>query len=248
MLAPYALDVARMHPLAIDGAVIVDPAEEEALASTLFERGIPVVTTGRAPPGATIVPWVDNDHGAIARRMLQHLAANGYRRPALVATTPSRSYVADIVDAYQAWTRERDIPPTIVTLAEPPSERAAARAATRLLSRADRPDAVYATYDRLALGVQLRAQQLGIEVPTQLGVASAVDSDAMRWASPHITAAFLDARRLGAEAVRLIIDLIEGRQPESRTVTIPGRIIPRSSTLRGGGARGSRVARARRRV
>ncbi len=241
LLAPYLVDAAaRLHPLTIDGGVIVDPAEGEAMATTLFERGIPVVTTGRAPPGATILPWVDNDHAAITRRMLDHLAAHDYGHPALVATTPTRSYVADIVNAYLGWTRERDIPPTVVTLAEPPTERAAARAANRLLSKADRPDAVYATYDRLALGVLVQAQRLGISVPEQLGVASAVDSDAMRWASPHITAAFLDARRVGGEAVRLLIDLIEGREPQSRTVTIPARIIPRSSTLRGVGERGSR--------
>jgi DNA-binding LacI/PurR family transcriptional regulator len=149
-----------------------------------------------------------------------------------VATTPTRSYVADIVGAYTSWMRERELPPMIVELSEPPSEHAAARAARRLLTRPDRPDAVYTTYDRLALGVLPEAQRLGIAVPDDLGIASAVDSDALRWADPHITAVGLNARRIGSEAVRVLIDLVEQREPEHRTVVVPSRVIPRVSTRR----------------
>jgi DNA-binding LacI/PurR family transcriptional regulator len=231
MLTPHALDPNQIHPLAIDGGVIVDPAGDEALATVLSKREKPIVTTGRPTRGSAF-PWVDNDHGQITRRMLTHMLAMGHARPALIATTPTRSYVADIVEAYEAWTREHDLPQIIVELREPPTERAAARAASRLLTRSDRPDAVYATYDRLALGVLSEARRLRISVPDELGIASAVDSDALRWADPHITAAGLNARRIGREAVRLLIDLLEGREPVSRRVVVPSRVIPRSSTRR----------------
>lgn len=230
LLAPYDVEAKQMHPLAIDGAIIVDPAGDEMLATVLPERGTPLVTTGRPTRSAAAFPWVDNNHSKLAREMLEHMVAMGYSRPAVMATTPSRSYVADIIDGYTHWARQAGVQPVIVELPEPPTEDAAARAAHRLLSGPDRPDVVFATYDRLALGVLLQAQRLGIAVPDELGIASAVDSDSLRWTNPNITAAFLNARRIGSEAVRLLIELVEEREPARRRVVVPGRIEARAST------------------
>jgi DNA-binding LacI/PurR family transcriptional regulator len=233
LLAPYDCPPSVAAQLAIDGVIVVDPAGDEFVDTALHERGAPVVTTGRPTSGAARFSWVDNDHGRAARRMFDHFLARGYSRPALVATTRNRSYVADIMEAYAEWTREHDVRPIVVELGEPPTERAAARAARRLLSRQrDRPDAVYATFDRLALGVLLQAERLGISVPGDFALASAVDSDALRWATPHITASTLDPTRIGQEAVRVLVDLIEGREQGERRVIVPTGIKPRASTAR----------------
>jgi len=230
LLAPYDVEAKRLHPLAIDGAIIVDPAEDERLTTVQPDHRIPVVTTGRPTGGQVDLPWVDNDHARLAYLMLDHLAEMGYVRPAVLATTASRSYVVDIFEGYGQWVRDNGVSPTIVELPEPPTERSAARAAKRLLTGPDRPDAVFATYDRLALGVLLEARRLGISVPDELGLASAVDSDPLRWSDPHITAVHLNAERIGREAVQLLIELVEEREPTRRQLVVPGRIVPRAST------------------
>jgi DNA-binding LacI/PurR family transcriptional regulator len=254
LLAVSDSDLEEVVELAIDGVIVVDPAGDDFMGPALRESGTPVVTTGRPTSGATSFPWVDNDHAAVARKMFDHFAARGYTRPAVVCTTQNRSYVADIVEAYRDWTEEHDAPRMIVELSEPPSERAAARAAKRLLTRSERPDAIYATYDRLALGVLLQAGRLGLSVPGDLALASAVESDALRWTSPHVTATFLDPKEIGREAVRLAIDMIEGRDPEAGEgkVVVPARIIARPSTARRpsspSGARRAADGRARRKA
>jgi DNA-binding LacI/PurR family transcriptional regulator len=233
VLAPYDLDPRRTQSLAIDGAIVVDPHGDELLLRLLPERGIPVVTTGRPTRGAVRFPWIDNDHAALAVRALDHFLEMGYTRPAVMATTPSRSYVADILEAYTGWSSEHGVKPIVVELEEPPTERAAARAAQRLLARAKPPDAVYATYDRLALGVLRQAQKLGLAVPQDIGVASAVDGDTLHWVEPHITAATLNPRLIGSQAVEVLIDLAEGR-PVAPGAMVPGRIDVRRSTQRSG--------------
>ncbi|MDQ6817317.1 MAG: LacI family transcriptional regulator [Actinomycetota bacterium] len=236
VLAPYDFNPIGGQHLALDGAVIVDPSGEEALAVALAERGLPVVTTGRPTRGKMTYPWVDNDHAGTALRMLGHFAARGYTRPALIATTASRSYVADIVAAYRGWSAEHGLDPRIVELPEPPSERAAARAARRLLSGDDPPDAIFATYDRLAMGVLLAAQRLGIPVPGGLGLASAVDSDLLRRISPSVTSVSLNARGIGRIAVEVLVSMIEASEPAQSGIVVATRILPRTSTAaRGGG-------------
>jgi DNA-binding LacI/PurR family transcriptional regulator len=219
-----------MHPLAIDGAIIVDPAGDEPLAQVLTREGVPVVTTGRPVDGPTIHPWVDNDHGPVTTLMLDHFHGRGYERPALMVTTARRSYVADIVDSYRGWCRDHGMDPIIVELAEPPDEHAAEQAAECLLTQRDRPDAVYASYDRLALGVLQQARKLGLSVPGDLGLASAVDGDALHWSDPRITAVALDAPRIGRAAVELLVALVEGRRPASTQIIFPGRLAVRAST------------------
>jgi DNA-binding LacI/PurR family transcriptional regulator len=235
VLAPYDLDPRRTQSLAIDGAVVVDPQGDEMLLRLLPERGVPVVTTGRPTRGAVRFPWIDNDHARLAVHALDHFLEMGYERPAIMATTPSRSYVADILDAYAGWAREHGLEPMVVELEEPPTEGAAARAAQRLLTRAQPPDAVYATYDRLALGVLRQAQSLGLAVPRDLGIASAVDGDTLHWVDPHITAATLNPRLIGMQAIEVLIDLAEDR-PVAPGAMVPGRLEVRASTQRSGAA------------
>lgn len=236
LLTPYDSEPERLHPMAIDGAMIVDPMGDEPLAKVLTDRGVPIVTTGHPTRGPETFPSVDNDHACIAVQMLEHLVAMGYERPALVAMTPMRSYVADMVQAYERWSGERGAPSIVVEVPEPPNVDAGAAALDQLLARPERPDAVYAAHDRLALGVLLEAQRRSIAVPRELGVASAVDSDAVQLVEPHITAVKLNARQIGHEAARLLIDLVErGREPAECRTLVPSEVIARASTARAGG-------------
>lgn len=245
MLTPYDFIPRRGQHMALDGAVIVDPVGQEALAEALAERELPVVTTGRPTSGDVRYPWVDNDHAGVAARMLSHFLARGYRRPALIITTPSRSYVADIVAAYRRWCAERALDPRIVELPEPPAERAAARAARRLLTGQDPPDAIFTSYDRLAVGVLLQAERLKIPVPRSLGIASAVDSDLLRRISPSVTSVALSPQRIGRIAVEVLIKLIEDAGPPEQTgVVVPTRIVARASTA-GAGPRNGRPGHGR---
>jgi DNA-binding LacI/PurR family transcriptional regulator len=233
MLATYDFSPSRSQRVGFDGAIIVDPAGGESLATELVERGLPVVTTGRPTRGDMQFPWVDNDHGDTATRMLRHFTERGYRRPALVATSPTRSYVADIIDAYRRWCKVRDYEPRVVELEEPPSESAAGRAARKLLRRPDPADAIFATYDRLAMGVLLQAQRMQRDIPGDLGLASAVDSDLLRRISPAVTGVANNARLIGKLAVEALIRQLVDPEETWTGIVVPNRIIARASTARG---------------
>lgn len=232
MLATSDFSPGRTQQVGLDGAIIVDPAGGESLATELLERGLPVVTTGRPTRGDVRCPWVDNDHADTAIRVLRHFAKRGYQRPALIATTPTRSYVADIIDAYRQWCHQRRCDPRIVELGEPPTERGAARATRKLLQDGDPPDAILATYDRLAMGVLLEARRMDLDVPGDLGLASAVDSDLLRRISPTVTGVVNNARLIGKLAVESLIRQLADPEESWSGIVVPNRIIARASTAR----------------
>lgn len=212
----------------VDGAVVVDPVARDPLVAQLEAEGLPVVTTGRVPGGDGSTPWVDNDHGRAARSVLDHLRRSGATRVALVTSQPDTSYGHDVEAAYLGWCERSASAPLVVRAAGDLDERAAARAAL------DEPgvDAVFATLDRLALATLHEAQRRGREVPRDLLVAGATDSEAARWGSPPLTVLDLHPDRIGREAAQMLADLVEGRPLAIEHRMVDARLVPRASTRR----------------
>lgn len=214
----------------LDGLIVVDPIHEDPLSTEFKERGIPVVTTGRVP-GHEDGYWVDNDHRAGTRSILDHLADRGAQRIALIASPPVTSYVIDAREAYEQWCEEHGQEAMVAVAGDGLTESSGFEATLELLRRASRPDAVYATLDRLALGALMAAQSEGLAVPGELQVAGCTDSDAGKMNHPSLTALALDPEQIGREAVVMVATLIEGTDPAQPHVNVPTTILPRDSTL-----------------
>jgi DNA-binding LacI/PurR family transcriptional regulator len=232
ILTPPNADATTVQEFAVDGVVIVDPRGDEPLFTAGWHHPRRMVTTGRPTMVERLTSVVDNDHRAAAVTMLDHLAEQGYQRPALMITSTSRSYTSDMLDAYLHWTSSRGVQPVVVKVGEPPTENVAAEALRELLDRDPRPDAVYASSEDLALGVLHEAQQRGLRVPDELGVCSAVDSSVLQLTSPQVTGMFLNPRDIGRAAVDALLDVIEDNRAVPRDVVVPAQMFPRGSTRR----------------
>jgi DNA-binding LacI/PurR family transcriptional regulator len=230
LLPPQGIHTLELLPL--DGAIVVDPVRGDQAVEHLRSHAVPVVTTGRVPGGSDEGYWVDNDHVAGTYAILRHLEEQGSERIALLSARPVSSYALDTIEAYRSWCTERGRPARIATVEDTPSEGTAFAVALDLLQGADPPDAIYATLDRLALGALLAAEAHGIDVPGRLRIAGCSDSEASRSARPALTALSLNPERLGAEAVDLLVSLIEGEDPGEPHRLVPSAVVPRESTTR----------------
>lgn len=194
------------------------------------DHGLPAVTAGRVlGQGEGDRHWVDNDHVAGFTKMLDHLAALGSERIALVAPLPFASYVEDVRLGYGQWCSANGRQVLIAT-ASSVSESGGFRAATELLDREDPPDAIYAALDRPALGVLLSAHARGLRVSDDLSVAACTDTPASRAADPPLTTLNLNAQLIGTAAVEMLIELVEGRGLAELQRIVPTEVIVRGST------------------
>jgi DNA-binding LacI/PurR family transcriptional regulator len=221
----------QIERLPLDGAIVIDPVPGDEIVDRLDRRGIPVVTTGRRPDGPDETCWVDNDHLAGTRAMLEHLLDEGARRLALLTVPVRSSYTIDALAAFEAVCGERGIEPIVETITDSISEGGAYAAASRLLESDRPPDAIYATLDRLALGALLAAEARGVRVPEELRIAGCTDSDASRTARPALTALSLNPERIGREAVDLLVTLIEDQAPVDPHRIVPFQVVSRGSTV-----------------
>ena len=233
---PPDLDLAVGVRLALDGAIVVDPTFGDLTVASLQDAGVPVVTTGRVPADKRPAAWVDKYHPGATRAMLDHLARQGARRIAMVTSKPLISYTVDAEGAYRDWCESHDAPPLVAYVRGGLTESAGFAAASELLVRRDRPDAIYATYDRLGLGALLAAEAQRIAVPGELLVAACTDRAAARNATPPLTALNLNAEAIGSEAAHLLLDLVERQGKESEDhISVPTRMVVRASSPRRSG-------------
>lgn len=218
-----------LQKIPADGAIVVDPTPHDSSIAHLRGQGTAIVTTGRLLDGSDHDYWVDNDHVAGIRSVLDHLAAVGAKRIGLVSPSSVTSYVADVRAGYSGWCAEHGFEEVSAT-APTVTEEGGFQAAAELLDSSRPPDAIYAALDRLAIGVLLAANTRNINVPADLLVAACTDSVAAQAARPPLTTLGLNPEQIGREAVGMLIDLLEGDQVEPRHRVVPSRLIAREST------------------
>ena len=107
-------------------------------------------------------------------------------------------------------------------------------AALALLGGDDRPTAVLCFSDVIAHGVVLAAEQLGLDVPTDLSVVGFDDSPLARRLRPQLTTVHQDVREKGRVAAAALTAAIaaarSGSSTSTRHVVLPTELVVRDST------------------
>ena len=85
--------------------------------------------------------------------------------------------------------------------------------ALRMLSREDRPTAIFAGSDLQAFGVFDAARMLGLSVPADVSVVGYDDLPQAEWSSPPLTTVHQPLREMAETAVRLVLDPQEDTAP-----------------------------------
>jgi LacI family transcriptional regulator len=191
---------------------------------------VPIVAidphTGRAD-----VPTVESDSFGGARNATAFLIGLGHRRIAYVAGRPDlRS--SNLRDAgYRRALAEAGIPfdPSLVAVGRYEHDTVR-EVAHPLLSRPDRPTAVFAANDISAIAVMEVAAELGLDVPRDLSVIGFDDVPEASQASPPLTTVRQPMQSLGAAAADLLIALMGGESPERIHLRLPTRLVRRATT------------------
>ena len=230
---------AALDSVAVDGVIVVEPAEGDPLVDQIRRNGIPFVSLGQVD-GDGAVSQVDLHPVAVADLPVGHLADQGVRQPALmVGDRPRESYRA-VVHRFRTEARDRGWAPTVLTLPEGDGA-AGARAATReLLRSAPSTDGVIAFVDAFAAGVMAALAELERRVPDDVLVLTRYDGVLARTSSPAITAVDLHLGAAAARAVDLLVEELGGpveAQPPALPAAPPTArptLVVRASSQRGG--------------
>jgi LacI family transcriptional regulator, galactose operon repressor len=188
--------------------------------------GLPVLLLNRhADAGFPFVAGDDHRGGYLAGR---HLIDRGYTRLAIVAGPSHASTAQDRLAGFLHAADEAGltVPPNRVQRSTFHVEGGIA-AAERLLTAADRPDAVFTVSDTLAFGVLGVARDLGLRIPDDLALVGYNDIPVAAQLPVPLTTVRTPAGQIGAEGVRQLLALINGEDVES--LRLPVELVVRGT-------------------
>ncbi len=101
-----------------------------------------------------------------------------------------------------------------------------------ILSRSDRPTALFAMNDLMALQAMRAATLVGLKIPADMSVVGFDDLEIVSHIDPPLTTVAQDPFQIGREAARVLLDCIAGRLPADPTILLPTHLVVRESTAR----------------
>jgi len=221
-------EVAASQPL---GVLLVLCSLTQQQRNQLQRHRIPCVAVDTDSATAASVPTVGSNNwngGLIAAR---HLIELGHRRIAVVSGPQdvlcSRARVAGFQSAHE----EAGIPmdPSLVRYGHFTGRTGLTHGA-ELLSRPDRPTAVFAGSDIQAMGVIRAARGLGLDVPGDLSVVGYDNVPMAEWSGPPLTTVDQHIRDMAGTATRMLLDLAGGNDLPTTRVDLVTELIVREST------------------
>jgi LacI family transcriptional regulator len=216
--------LSRLSGTLIDGAIIVTPTVVDA------DAGVPVVAID-PHAGSADLPSVESDNLAGGLLATRHLIELGHRRIGFMAGRPdlesSRLREAGFRQALSEAGIEVD--PWLVRMSDYRRD-AAHQPAIELLSRPDRPTAVFAGNDLSAIGTMEAAQEMGLDVPGDVSVIGFDDIPEAARTTPALSTVRQPIQQMGSAAVRLLRALMDGRIPETTHVRLPTSLVIRGTT------------------
>jgi LacI family transcriptional regulator len=227
--------LAAMAALQPDGVILTPPhSDNPHILEVLVAQKIPFARIGSLGEGGGIPLVMDDTHAA--RLATEHLAGLGHRRIALIAGSPEYELSGWRVDGWREAMAAAGLDQSGLLAQGDFSFASGEQAARDLLERPDRPTAIIASNDQMALAVLETARALGLGVPDDLSLVSFDNTPTVRFSQPPLTAVDQPVAETVARAVELIIAAQRGAARPDLPVIVPASLVVRSSTVppRGG--------------
>ncbi|NPV66896.1 MAG: GntR family transcriptional regulator [Anaerolineae bacterium] len=236
-----------LHTMCQEGVVgfllwpVSDPEEKRILSGENCR--VPIVLLDRPIPGVAL-PCVTSRNYEGGMQIMTHLLELGHRRIAFLAWPHLNLWpIAERFRAYQDAMRGAGLEPMAEPLyigvpsSEATNYRRLAQSAqedvqrlTILLSQPDRPTALFAMNDLVAMLALQAARRAGVRVPEDLSIAGFDNLEMTEHVTPPLTTVAQDVRLMGAEAARRLLALIAGEPVQDVFTLLPTRLIVREST------------------
>lgn len=221
----------RIDALVLMGGLTEQSAATQAILARCIKRRLPIVEIGDRLSAEQHVDSVLAHYRNAATEVMDHLLALGHRRIGLVYGVARREMGLDRLEPYQDRLAQAGLPfdPALVAHCGSHLEDGYL-AAVQLLASDERPTAIVAINDLLALGVLRAASDYGLLVPGDLSVVGFDDIEMARYFTPRLTTASKDAVHMGRVAARLAVARLQYPDAPRQVVEIASHLIIREST------------------
>jgi LacI family transcriptional regulator len=177
------------------------------------------------------IPCVSAMHAAGAKQATEHLLALGHRRIGAIAGADGWYATEERLLGFRAALAGAGLlpDPALIRYSDwrtPAGETAA----IEILDRPDRPTAIFAFNDHVAIGALNAARRLELAVPDDLSIVGFDDTFQSKIVWPQLTTVRQPLQELGRTGVSLLMRLLEGQRVEALRMELSTTLVVRAST------------------
>jgi LacI family transcriptional regulator len=219
------------HRRRVDGVVRVPAINAAGGKARSVLGNLPVVYADRHPLARdSFVGRVGVDNTRAAETATRYLLSLGHRQIGVIAGDASGGTSLDRLQGFMHAIRSAKIRMDRSMIHTGHNDMESGHFhAMQLLTRVQRPTAIFCTNNMMALGTLAAIQEIGLACPEEI---SLLGFDDFYWATllrPRLTVVRQPAREIGMVAARLLIDHIEGRASIPTPALLETQLIVRDS-------------------
>ncbi|HEX7061315.1 MAG TPA: LacI family DNA-binding transcriptional regulator [Woeseiaceae bacterium] len=194
---------------------------------------LPPLVNGGEFTGCDAFPTVSVDDVQAAIDATQHLLDYGHRQIACITGDMQTMSSRDRLTGFRRALEEAGLAfdESRVVYGEY-SVQSGEKGVEKLLVRKTRPTAIFCFSDEIALGCMYALRQHGFTVPDDISVMGFDDIPFAKYFAPPLTTIAQPVEAIGTTCATLLLDIIDGKQPEKMRHLLPHRLVVRESTRR----------------
>lgn len=214
-----------------DGLILGRTSEVDPRVDFLLQAGFPFVTHGRVLSDALPYSWVDTDGTAAFAEAFDLLYDLGHRHFALLTIEEPMTFRHHRTEGVMQAIERRADPAVQLTIATSARYDPARRLQVihDLLTASDRPTAILAMFDSLALNVLQTAESLSLAVPRDLSVIGFDNITSAASARPGLTTFDSDTFAAARHSGRMLVERIRSNTSAQQTLLIRPKLVLRAS-------------------
>lgn len=194
---------------------------------------LPPIVSGCEFTGHDCIPAVAIDDVQAAMDATHHLISYGHKDIAVITGDMDTTSSRDRLEGFRGAMSQSGLrcDEDLIILSD--YSLSGGEAATEsLLLRKNRPTAIFCFSDEIALGCMYALRQHGFRVPDDISVMGFDNIPVAKYFSPPLTTVAQPTEEIGTACATILLDLIEGNEPEKLRNLLPHKLLIRESTRR----------------
>lgn len=207
-----------------EGSILLGTEQDKGELVQLVQEEYPFVFVGRRDVPNAAISYVAADYTTATVQVVRYLIEHGHRHIAYLGDPARTESHQDRFCGYTQALEQAGIPVVLDRVWFEPEEVVTTDFLDRLLARDI--TALVLEHDHFSRAVLQTAAAMGIQIPADLSLVALGDPVSEHDRAQEVTAFRIPRRRMGMQAVRLLVDRLENSDTTPVQVTLPCEFIP----------------------
>ncbi len=209
----------RAREMRFDGLIITPDSWSNELVNMINNMDMPVLSIRRRPPEKCHIPYIDVDHIACTRTMLNYLYSIGHRKIAHAVLSNEAGILR--AQAYTSFCEEKGLEDRTAASPIPASilsdaVRNGEEACRMIMAQWPDTTAIFCGSDFIAIGIFVYLKKIGLSVPEDISVVGIGNCEEARLPWFDLTTMELHRFEMGQAATEMLHQMIEGEKVENK--------------------------------